>query len=253
MGQPPNFHAYIDESGDVGFLFPKSSEWFVISAAIMQSSDQRFVLAETQRILTAIGWKAGNMLHFGKLDHERRVFMSTEIAKLPVTCTSVLVHKPSLSQSFGLRSWGTGRLYKYATRFLLERVSAFSRDNCPSSNLCTTHLIFDKRTHGSHVELRAYIELLRDKLNVSTIHWPAIDTTLIEARSPADALCLHIPDALAGGFRAALEVSSFGYTEHRFAKIFRPIVYTRFGQYHGYGLKFFPSRPNGLHWIDKYY
>jgi hypothetical protein len=112
-------------------------------------------------------------------------------------------------------------------------------------------VIFDHRTHGSHLAIREYVDHLR---TLSTqISWPVIKAEQIEAHSPRDRTCLHLPDIIAGGLRDAVEPSRFGHTEHRFAKIFQPVIYQRKGRYNSYGLKFFPQPPAGHSWLEKYY
>jgi uncharacterized protein DUF3800 len=243
----PSYIVYIDESGDDGFTFPGSSEWFVLSAAIVSYQYHRVVLERLQQDLSKAGWKAGGSLHFRRLKHGPRVFLANQVAALPLTATSVLVHKRSLRGEFQTSK----RLYNYAVRLLLERVSWFCRDNPKDGGDGSASVIFDHRTHGSHLAIREYVDYLRA---LSTqISWPVIKTEQIEARSPMDRICLHLADIVAGGLREALEPSRFGHTEHRFAKIFQPVIYQRNSHYNAYGLKFFPQAPAGFRWLEKYY
>jgi len=50
---------------------------------------------------------------------------------------------------------------------------------------------------------------------------------------------LQVADAVASSFYNALE-ARYGFTEDRYARMLKPIVYNRRGQYRSYGLKFFP-------------
>jgi hypothetical protein len=252
----PSFIVYIDESGDDGFVFPRSSEWLVMSAVLVPLSQHSNVIHRTQDILTPVGWSKGKSVHFGSIDHERRVFLASEIATLPVVVTSILAHKPSITESEALKTKRSGRFYAYTVRLLLERISWYCRDNRPQDDVGdgTVHLIFDNRTRGSYLQLRAYVNHLKEAVETS-IHWPVVMSERIDARSPRDQACLHLPDSVAGSMRAALEISKFGHTEHRFAKILQPVTYQHSGRYRSYGLKFFPDVPNLAKnkWLIKYY
>jgi Protein of unknown function (DUF3800) len=119
----PSYIVYIDESGDDGFAFPGSSEWFVLSATAIGHEHHKSVLRRLEEDLAKAGWQAGRSLHFKQLKHGHRVFLATQVAALAFTATSVLVHKPSLRGEFQTSK----RLYNYAVRLLLERVSWFCR------------------------------------------------------------------------------------------------------------------------------
>jgi hypothetical protein len=250
-----SFYAYIDESGDDGFAFPRSSEWITMSAVVMPTATHLSTLHRTREILSRVGWCEGKSVHFGSTSHERRIFLITELSNLPVIAVSVMVHKPSLTQE-AFRTKGTGRLYGYMVRLLLERLSWYCRDNrpAPDSGDGTIHLIFDNRTRGSHLKIRSYVNLLREAVQ-TTIHWPVIVNDQIDAHTPRDHVCLHLADFVAGAMREALESSEFGHTEHRFAKMLPRVTYRGKQGYNGFGLKFFPQPPDLTKhpWLVKYY
>jgi hypothetical protein len=50
---------------------------------------------------------------------------------------------------------------------------------------------------------------------------------------------LQVADAVASGFYNAVE-ARYGFTEDRYARMLKPIVYNYRGRYQSYGLKFFP-------------
>ena len=57
---------------------------------------------------------------------------------------------------------------------------------------------------------------------------------------------LQVADAAAGSFYHAVQESQYGFTEPRYAQMLRPVVYSRKGQYLGYGLKFWPRDTSAL-------
>jgi hypothetical protein len=257
-----SFVVYIDESGDEGFRFKKtsdqqggSSEWFVLSAAIVATSqDLRLV----HGVREAIGrLSRSNRFHFVQMRHDRRIAWIDQISKFPITAASVIVHKPTLqSQSFE-NKWA---LYFYTTRFLLERVSWFCRDRRPENDTGNgkARLVFSNRANLPYEELRTYVRKLGQNPSVK-IDWKVIDPDLIEPHFDHQFVCLQIADAIASGVASALELSRYGFTEDRYVKMIRKIVYSRSGNYSAYGMKFFPKPASEitsdarLEWARKYY
>jgi len=124
---PCSFVAYIDESGDEGFKFDrKSSEWFVLSAAIVRKEDDLGLVKFMKEIRGVLGKEPLQPLHFRDLPHHHRVAYVGEVAKGPLKSTSILIRKPALT-SAALRD--RNRLYFYAARFLFERLSWYCRDS----------------------------------------------------------------------------------------------------------------------------
>ena len=84
-------------------------------------------------------------LHFRDLKHDQRVYYIGEITKQPARQVSVCVHKPSLKEQESFRE--RYRLYFYATRYLLERISWLARDNRRKNdpNDGTVKLVFSNR------------------------------------------------------------------------------------------------------------
>src|SRR3954470_5576610 len=127
---PSSFIAYVDESGDEGFSFAAgSSEWFVLSALLLRRETELEGVKVLDGVKALLKKELRRPLHFRKLDHHQRVAYVTELAmqRARMRTVSVLVHKPSLKDVERFK--GKYLLYRYATRFLLERVSWFCRDH----------------------------------------------------------------------------------------------------------------------------
>jgi len=165
-----------------------------------------------------------------------------EIAKADLRAVSVLIHKPSLREAemFAERY----RLYFYAVRYLLERVSWYCRDHRTSSDEGdgTINLVFSNRTGMSYQELREYLDLLREQSRLADvrIHWGVIRAGQVTALTPGRRMGLQIADAVAGSFFRAVERNPYGFTEDRYARILKPVVYRYRGKSEGYGLKMWP-------------
>ena len=116
------FVAYMDESGDEGFRFGDgSSEWFVLSAVITRRATDFATVKLVDEVRRALGKPDRKPLHFKNLRHEHRLLYVDQVSRASLKTASVLVHKPSLQEPEKFRE--RYRLYFYATRYLLERVS----------------------------------------------------------------------------------------------------------------------------------
>jgi hypothetical protein len=231
------FVAYIDEAGDEGFRFEHgSSEWFILSAAIVKKDRDNDLIQMVRGTHKDFNKPADYVLHFRKLKHNQRLEWIGRIAASVCTITSIVVHKPSLDSAiFQAKS----ALYNYATRLLIERISWLCRDNGGGQ----VRMFFSNKANLSYQELCEYIDRrLRSDVTVK-MHWPIIDTRLIEPQNPRNRICLQIADGVASSYFVALEYTAFGFTECRFAEMLKPVVYCRGNNYRSYGLKFFPSVP----------
>lgn len=247
------FTVYIDESGDEGFSFGKgSSDWFVLSAVIIRKVDDLQSVELVKYIRSQTGKKGP--LHFREMRHERRLPFVDTIAKAKLRAVSVLVHKPSLREPETFQE--RFRLYFYIVRYLLERVSWYCRDHKThhDSGDGSAEIFFSNRKYMSYNELRDYLERLK-KLDVR-IEWSVIKTDQIKSYPASKRAGLQIADAVAGSFFFALE-PRHGFTEDRYAKMLKPVVYQRGGLYLGYGLKFWPrevdSKSKDLEWVRSAY
>ena len=81
----------------------------------------------------------------------------------PERTISVLIHKPSIKEPEKFQS-EKFPLYRYATRYLLERVSWFCRDQrIEGEGDCRADLIFSNRSIMSYEDLRSYLRLLKNQ------------------------------------------------------------------------------------------
>ena len=122
----PSFIAYVDESGDEGFVFNAdgggSSRWFVLSAAVIRQINDLQLVACLKDVRTVLKKEPKTPLHFVDLKHEQRVPYIRRVGELPIRTVSVLVHKPLIAEPEKFQNTKY-LLYRYATRLLLERVS----------------------------------------------------------------------------------------------------------------------------------
>ncbi|HZU16540.1 MAG TPA: DUF3800 domain-containing protein [Candidatus Dormibacteraeota bacterium] len=247
---PAEFVAYIDEAGDDGFSFQRgSSEWLVLAAVIVAKGQDLQTVKLLDGVRGRLGLPASKVLHFRNLKHEQRLPYVAAIAGAPLCVATVLVHKPSLTRRTAFAS--SHRLYFYATRYLLERVSWYGRDHRdggPRHGDGHVEIVFSNRSGMSYEALRDYLRHLCSPHEPN--HAVAIDPSVVKpdevsTYTPSKRMGLQVADAVAGSFFYAVEATMYGYTEPRYASMLKSVVYARQGNYTSYGLKFLPGIPPG--------
>lgn len=244
-----SFVVYIDESGDEGFSFDKgSSEWFILSAVITVQAKDIQVVKLVDTVRTRLGKQPKATLHFRDLKHEHRLVYSDEIAKGELKTVSVLVHKPSLKEPEKFQE--RYRLYFYSVRYLFERVSWYCRDHKTKqiAGDGSAEVVFSNRSGMSYDEMKDYMDHLQEQsgpLGVR-IEWNVIKSDQISSLTSGKRMGLQIADAVAGSLLYAAQPTQYGFTEDRYARMLKPVVYHREGQFVGYGLKFWPREVDSL-------
>lgn len=243
------FYVYVDESGDEGFIFNAdgtgSSRWFVLSAVITRKETDLDTVKLIDQVRADFKRTTRNALHFRHLRHEQRVAFATRIAAARLRTVSVLIHKPSIDEPEKFSE--KYMLYRYATRFLLERVSWFCRDH-RKDPAAIAKIIFSNRDAMSYDDLREYLRLLESQSNILDVRidWSVFQPEQIVAIQHEKMMGLQIADAVASGMWYAVEKNPLGFTEPRYARILKPVIYRHRGVARGYGVKFWPRDLNRL-------
>ena len=258
----PSFIVYLDESGDEGFSFERgSSNWFILSAIIMRKEKDIETVKLIDRVRILLKKPDKKPLHFRDLKHEQKIPFLDEIAKADLRAISVLVDKPLIKEPEKFQE--RYRLYFYSVRFVLERVSWYCRDQKrpqgPGDG--SAKIIFSNRSGMSYPEMKDYFHHLKERTDALEVRidWSSIRPDQIMAYSPGQRMGLQVADAVAGSFFYAVEKSQYGFTEDRYVRILKPVIYNRRGIYKGYGIKFWPLEDEeflkknlNLNWLDYY-
>jgi len=242
-----SFRVYIDESGDEGFVFHAdgsgSSRWLVLSAVVVRSKNDLSLVKLAGDVRKLLGKEPKQHLHFSDLKHEQRVPYVRQIAASSVRTVSVLIHKPGITEPEKFQS-EKFLLYRYATRFLLERVSWLCRDNrVTGEGDGTAEVVFSNRSIMSYQSLREYLNLLQaksDPLSVR-IDWSVIAPDTVRAVNHDQLAGLQVADAVASSFFYAVNLNRYGEAEDKYARLLLPTVYQHKGARLGNGLKFWPE------------
>ena len=242
-----SFTAYIDESGDEGFTFLPdergSSRWLVLSAAVFRKSNDLQAVQLMKDVRTLLKKEPKKALHFRELKHEQRVPYVRALGAAPIRTVSVLIHKPSIKEPERFQS-ESFRLYRYATRLLLERVSWLCRDHRKAGEGDgTVEITFSNRSAMSYDDLRDYLGHLKETADAADVRvdWSVIQPEKVKAINHDQLAGLQVADAVASGIFFALNLNPYGEAEDRYLKLLAPTIYRHKKTAMGYGLKFWPD------------
>lgn len=240
---------YIDESGDEGFMFDKGSpSWFVLSAVVTQKVKD----VETVKLVDHVREQILNRkdhqpLHFRKLKHEHRIPFLHTLSQADLKSIVVLIYKPSIQNIEVFQQ--KNRMYFYAARLLLERISWYCRDyttpKIPGDG--SAEIIFSNRGGMKYEEFRQYMERIKHQTYFGEVQvdWNVVKTDQITAYS-AKRMGLQLADAVASSFFCGVQLNQYGFTEDRYVRMLQPVMYKHLGRFSGYGLKFWPRETEEL-------
>lgn len=242
------FRVYIDESGDEGFVFHPdgsgSSRWFVLSGVVVRRQDDIKLVHLLDEIRKRIKREPRTALHFRKLRHEQRVPFIRMIGESKLIRTiSVIVSKVDIEDKEKFAS-EPFLLYRYISRYLLERISWYCREQTKSSEIGgTAELIFSNRSAMSYDDLRNYVRLLKEKSDPfeTSIDFGVIHPDNVRAVNHDQLAGLQMADAVASSFYYAVNQNAYGEVEDKYAQLLRPTFFRHRGTALGYGIKFWPA------------
>lgn len=235
---------YVDEAGDEGFKFDpgRSSEWFFLTGVIVHSAFERQVSSCRDEILNKgwanLGQEPPSMLHWRECDHGKKVMIVRELADKPFTFMTVCLWKTQLDRAAALAN-KTDYLFRYACRFLLERMSWYVDDHAG-----WLRVTFSNRNRFETEELQDYIgHIVRsDECQIR----PVIDPQEIRVRANGQIRMLQIADACAGATFNAFIQDKYGNCQPYYLLELKERLYrypTQQGpRVFGYGLKMFPDK-----------
>ena len=242
-----SFTVYIDESGDEGFVFlpneQGSSRWLVLSAVVFRKENDLDAVRLLRQVRELLGKQNRQALHFRNLKHEHRVPYARAIGEARLRTVSVFIHKPSIKEPEKFQS-EKFRLYRYATRLLLERVSWLCRDyHKQEEGDGTAEITFSNRSIMSYDELRSYLKHLRgiSEARDIRIDWSVVLPEQVKAINHDQLAGLQVADAVASGFYFALNRNQYGEVEDRYVRLMARTIYHHRGIREGYGVKFWPE------------
>ncbi len=232
----PPLLCYVDESGDTS-LNPRSSHWFFLSACIVRADRAQHVssyIEEAKEIIwRAQGRQPKEKLDWKGLTHPQRgallpIFTSRPYTQIIVGMWCSQVTRPQKLQE---ANWA----YRYACRYLIERISWFARDNGGF-----VRITFSKTDRLNIAELKKYIggemalpsSQIANSFNVDDIRESTMSQTQL----------LMLADNAASSFAAGFNPDSYGvtYPHHTAPALNHLYSYGRRGVW-TYGFKTIPN------------
>lgn len=244
MNGRASFRVYIDAAGDEGLVFDHpghdSSRWLILAAVASRRENDLVVVRLMDKVRDLLERSSRQQVHYVKLRHAQKIAYAREVDRVQLRTVSVVIHKPPIHSPEVFQS-RMHRLYRYATRLLLERISWLCRDHRRSGyGDGQAEVIFSNRGQMSYKLLQHYLERLREDPQVQ-VDWSVINPDRIRAIQHDQRAGLQVGDAVASGAFAALNPNRFGDTEVRYLHALLPVAYRRRGKLLGYGLKFWPE------------
>jgi hypothetical protein len=168
-----------------------------------------------------------------KRKHQKCLYVIREFGRLEVDFVLCAVHKPNLEEKAVFKR--KQRLYNYATRHIIERVSWLVRDR--TSGRGFTDLIFENRTNMSYPDLADYLDRLKSQPG-SQLVGEVLGAPM--ARTKDQCKNLQITDAYLGACFCAFEPNRLGMRDTSYLRFIWERLYRRSGNLFSYGLKILP-------------
>lgn len=223
---------YIDEAGDLGI--GRGTQWFVLSAVVVDKMVERNIRAKIAQIKTQINV---NEIHLRKItDFNKRGLIVRELNGEDFTYMNVLVDTNKFDKT---KIPSTIIAYNYVCKYLLQRVSWYLRDAGKVGDI-----MLSARGTARDGEL---IEYIKDKL----LPYPdnAIESSVFDkilARTAATWDLLQLADVCATTMFLTYEVNGYGFSAPCYSMTLADHLYRKNGKVDSYGIKFFTSemKPN---------
>lgn len=268
MASAATFVAYVDEAGDEGFKFEKSSsgekgssEWFVLGAAILRRATEmpEIRLVDDVRARLNRGRKpdrqfpAKKALHFRDLEHDVRKYYAARIAKANLTSIVVLIKKQDLlsgNETAAEERQIRAVLYDVATLALAETISHYCAEQYADDDVGdgSVELVFSSRSSLDYDALKNTIELVLADPDAFSYEGysgrEVIRATQVQAIMHSKSMGLQIADAVTSSYYYAVENSLDGFTEDAYVRLLLPCAYRRSETLSGCGIKFWHCSPN---------
>lgn len=159
------------------------------------------------------------------------------------TVCALLISKPDLTSPEAFQQ--ESRLYHFAVRLLVERLSWYCRDHKRKEDAGdgSLHLVLSNRATLDYGALRDYLGYL--ETNRVALGYQAapgiVRPDQFETYTAGRRIGLQLADAVASSYFYAVEPSPYGLTEDAYARLLLPRAYRHQGtQVWGYGVKVMP-------------
>lgn len=251
--------AYIDEAGDPGLKRVRpideegGSEWLILSAIVIRTPREPLVKGWVEDIITELGIKQRNDLHYRTLSPTRKIAAGQKIATLPLRGFAICSNKKNMrghrnkrAEKIPSQQW----FYNWCIRLLLERVTAFcaSRTQQDYGKIMPIKIEFSERGGIRYSQSAAYQYYLGLQQEGGKIYlkkrepvMKMLDWDLMEAHSHADRAGMQLADFVASAFFQAADILDVKERDIRPATMLKPIMAKEGGFWHDFGVSLFPT------------
>lgn len=216
---------YIDESGDLGVR--KGTKWFVLSAVIINKTDEKNIREIMDQIKTKLNIKE---IHLKKVqDFFKRAFIVQELNQSNFVYTNVV---------FDTDKFDTSKIpnpivaYNYICKYLLQRVSMYLENTKQVADI-----VLSARGTSRDQELIDYI-------NYKLLPYPANSIkkshfNKVEAKTAAQWDMLQLADVCATTMYLKHQKNTYGFSTPCFAKAISKHLFSKNNKVDTYGIKYF--------------
>lgn len=251
--------AYIDEACDPGLKKVRpvdengASEWLVLSAVVMKAAREPHVLGWAQNIVTDLGIRQRNDLHYRTLSPTRKVSAGNQIATLPIRAFAICSNKKNMrgysnprAEKIPSQQW----FYNWCIRLLLERITAFCEartlDDYGERKL--VKIEFSERGGHRYSQTAAYQYYLRFQQQGGKIYLKKrepvtsmLDWDLMESFPHESRAGLQLADFVASSFYQAIDCGGPGAWDVEPAKTLGPVLPKELGSRRDFSVALFPT------------
>lgn len=254
--------AYIDEAGDPGLKRVRplddngASEWLVLSAVVMKSVREPYVVDWVQEIISELGITQRRDLHYRTLSPTRKLSAGMQIAALPIRGFAICSNKKNMrgynnprAAKISSQQW----FYNWCTRLLLERVTAFceARSALDYGERRLVKIEFSERGGHRYSQTAAYQWYLRQQQQGGQIYLKKrepvtalLDWDLMAAFPHEQRAGLQLADFVGSAFHQAIDCLGPGQWDIGPAKALQPIMARENGNQRDFGVALFPTPPS---------
>lgn len=250
--------AYIDEAGDPGLKRVRpiddegGTEWLVLSAVVIRTPREPLVKGWVENIVSELGIKQRNDLHYRTLSPTRKIVAGQMIATLPLRGFAVCSNKKNMrghrnerAEKIPSQQW----FYNWCIRLLLERVTAFcaSRTQADYGKVLPVKIEFSERGGIRYSQSAAYQYYLGLQQEGGKIYlkkrepvMKMLDWDLMEAHAHNERAGLQLSDFVASAFYQAADILDVKQ-DIAPASALKPIMAKEGGFWHDFGVALFPT------------
>lgn len=244
--------AYIDEAGDEGFGKLRvvaerggQSMWLILGAVVVNSDYDRELPALRDHIRSFFPEKKERHLHWVNFNHDQRIVVVNEMAKLKLGICLTLSHKVTIPGSKFAKTFSQPQyLYNYLVRWLLERlITAVEKAAHPEP--AQLKLVFSKRGGTNYQVMAEYLTKLargQDLIKAPRrTNWSVLDIENMRVEQHSKMAGLQLADCATSAFFKALEPNRFGNCEPAYATRLIPNLIKLNGRVDNAGLTVVPN------------